>query len=336
MAANRSASSRFSSSGSTPGAVRSITTTPSSTTLCTGGYWSETKSPIGAELTAPKVRVTSYPPSRLSYSRPPRSPMSSRKFSTIAFAVWAIVDPTSGDLSIASIVFSTFRNKDFRGLVAMRSRPFYLFPYQLGDGQGGGESKPGPGHFFNGDPEGLRSLSLNREGKNRHASARPALATTALPQPFADVPAPPQSSDQTASRQLGTQNPHRQPSFKCSRTCLSTSPSRHDWRIDSRSREIATIPSAAISCSSMVGSAARISTSASRGRSASSNVSAKTIRMYATLVLIPSTEYSATASRKALIAEGKFPVSLSVPPRWPLKAALAQLGVSPNHSNACP
>jgi hypothetical protein len=45
--------------------------------------------------------------------------MSSRKFSTIAPAAWAIVEATSGDLSIASIVFSTFRNNDLRGFVAM-------------------------------------------------------------------------------------------------------------------------------------------------------------------------------------------------------------------------
>jgi hypothetical protein len=52
--------------------------------------------------------------------------MSSRKFSTIAPAALAIVEATSGDLSIASIVFSTFRNRDFRGFVAIKSRRFYL------------------------------------------------------------------------------------------------------------------------------------------------------------------------------------------------------------------
>src|SRR5215471_20176349 len=50
-----------------------------------------------------------------------------------ALAVWAMVEATSGDLSIASIALSTFRNRLFPGLLVIASRRFYraslLFPH---------------------------------------------------------------------------------------------------------------------------------------------------------------------------------------------------------------
>src|SRR5215467_15528862 len=42
-----------------------------------------------------------------------------------ALAVWAMVEATSGDLSIASIALSTFRNRLFPGLLVIASRLFY-------------------------------------------------------------------------------------------------------------------------------------------------------------------------------------------------------------------